>query len=179
MGDKFRELILYVCRRSEGDANFGLTKLNKLLWFTDMAAFLSRGASVTGRNYIKLPYGPVPSEYEETIRDMQKKRQLAVRVENFFGYPQKRLLALVEPNLDAFTADEIALVDAFIHQYWNYNGSDMSHLSHEHLGWQLADLGEPIPFEVGFVEQPQLTIEERAYAHQLTELPEYISCHAN
>lgn len=179
MGDKFRELILYICRRSEGDANFGLTKLNKLLWFTDMAAFLSRGTSVTGMQYIKLPYGPVPAEYEATIRDMERSRQLAVRVENRYGYPQKRLLALVEPNLDAFTADEIALVDDFIHRYWNYNGSEMSHLSHEHLGWQLAEIGETIPFEVGFVEQPLLTLEERAYARELTRLPEYMSCRAN
>lgn len=180
MSDKFRELILHVCQRSEGDSNFGLTKLNKLLWFTDLAAFLSRGTSITGKQYIKLPYGPVPADYESTIKEMQSDHQLAERVENRYGYPQRRLFALVEPNLDAFTADEIALVDGFIHRYWNRNGSEMSHMSHEFLGWQLAEIGEPIPFEVGFVvERPFLAAEEMAYAHTLTGLPEYVRCHGH
>ena len=33
--DKFRELILYIAQESEGDPNFGATKLNKILFFCD------------------------------------------------------------------------------------------------------------------------------------------------
>lgn len=179
MADRFEELILHFCQRSEGDTNFGTTKLNKLLWFTDMTAYLSTGRTVTGQEYKKLPFGPVPVDYEETIDAMCARRAVHRRVEDRYGYPQKRLLALVEPNLSVFSADEIALADDMVNRFRTFNGSEISNLSHEFLGWQLADIGETIPLEVGFVERRQLHPQEMAYATSLTSTPEYVECHAD
>ena len=40
---KFRELILYVARRSEDDKYFGAVKLNKILYFSDFNAYRELG----------------------------------------------------------------------------------------------------------------------------------------
>jgi hypothetical protein len=56
--EKLRELILHVARRSEGDIAFGVTKLNKLLFFIDFLACLRFGKPITGEEYQKLDNGP-------------------------------------------------------------------------------------------------------------------------
>jgi len=47
--EKFRELILYIARKSEDDPKFGAVKLNKILFFSDFAAFRAFGKIVSQR----------------------------------------------------------------------------------------------------------------------------------
>lgn len=49
--DKFKELILFICERSEGDSPFGAIKLNKLLFFTDFVSYSRFGHAVTWHEY--------------------------------------------------------------------------------------------------------------------------------
>lgn len=47
----------------------GLVKLFKLLYYLDMLHFRETGRSVTGLTYKALPYGPVPTELYDQIRN--------------------------------------------------------------------------------------------------------------
>ena len=58
--DKFRELIVYICKKSEGDPTFGAVKLNKILYYADFAAYRILGKPITGAQYQKLREGPAP-----------------------------------------------------------------------------------------------------------------------
>ena len=58
--EKFKELVLYVCHKSAGDAPFGATKLNKLLFYADFLAYKQLGSAVTKHAYQRLPNGPAP-----------------------------------------------------------------------------------------------------------------------
>ena len=58
--EKFKELVLYIARKSECDPRFGATKLNKLLFFSDFLAFKRLGSPITGQTYFKLDHGPAP-----------------------------------------------------------------------------------------------------------------------
>ena len=50
---KFRELILYICKKSRNDPNFGMEKLKMLLYSIDMQNYADTGKSMTGATYIR------------------------------------------------------------------------------------------------------------------------------
>jgi len=58
--EKLAELILYVCHKSEADERFGATKLNKILFYSDFAAYRQLGQPITGADYQNLEEGPAP-----------------------------------------------------------------------------------------------------------------------
>ncbi len=150
--DKFKELILYICERSEGDAPFGATKLNKLLFFSDFLSYRRFGRSITGHTYQRLRNGPAPRALKPIMQRLEEEHAVAQANRDYHGREQKRTLALREPNLDIFHAREIALVDDFINEFWGMNATQISELSHEFRGWQLAEDGEDIPYEMSLVE---------------------------
>ena len=140
---KMQELILHICRASENDESFGAVKLNKLLFYSDFAAYRSFGRSITGQEYQRRDKGPVPRPMYALMDEMQKTSQLAIASRDYFGYPQKRPVALREPDLSSFTSDEIALVDRAISHFRDKNATELSEASHQFIGWKQAREGKP------------------------------------
>ncbi|HEX5717864.1 MAG TPA: hypothetical protein VF179_17025, partial [Thermoanaerobaculia bacterium] len=85
-------------------------------------------------------------------------------------YSQKRVILRREPNVELFTAPEVAMVSQVIRALWNNDAKEVSHLSHRFVGWQDAALEEDIPFETVFLGDPQkftLAEEEIQYGQRL------------
>jgi hypothetical protein len=163
---KLRELVLHICRRSEGDAPFGATKLNKLLFLADFLAYRQLGSAITWHSYQRLPNGPAPRAILPILREMQKRGEVALGKHNYYGRIQKKAHALRDADLSRFTAAEIALVDDVIQECWGKNAKEMSLLSHGFRGWKLAEDGETIPYSVALVsfETPTKTDLEQTLA---------------
>src|SRR5207302_260927 len=75
---KLRELILHIAKESMGDTRFGKTKLNKLLFYADFLAYQKTGQSITGEEYVKQPFGPVPARAEQCLRALESGGALAI-----------------------------------------------------------------------------------------------------
>lgn len=159
-GDKLKELILYIARESEGDEHFGVVKLNKLLFNADFEAYRRFGESVTGQEYQALPSGPAPRQILPTLQDMQDQSELVIREESLYGYIQKRPLALRQADIHLFSQDEIALIDHILQRFRHMSATQVSDLSHEFLGWSLAEPGETIPYAVALLGREELTEQE-------------------
>lgn len=149
---KFRELLLFICHRSEGDKPFGAVKLNKLLFYSDFLAFLKFGEPITGHRYQKLRNGPAPRALLPVLQELEDADAVATAEHDYYGRPQKRTCALRDADLNAFTAEEIALVTEIIDECWGKNATHMSLMSHRFVGWKLAEVGEDIPYEVSAVK---------------------------
>jgi len=162
---KFRELILFISERSEGDVPFGAVKLNKLLFYADFLAFLKFGKAITWQKYQKLEQGPCPRNLLPTLRELEKSADIIQVDRDFHGYKQKRVVAIREPDLSMFSAEEIALVTQLIDEFKGMSAKQMSETSHDFIGWQLAEIGEDIPYEVALVkfgdQAPDPTISDR------------------
>ncbi len=100
---KLKELILYICLKEEGDENFGLTKLNKILFKADFLAYRYWGKPMTGQDYFKLENGPAPRRMVPVTEMMKQCDELFIRLTPHYGYPQKRPIAKREPDLSLFT----------------------------------------------------------------------------
>lgn len=165
--DKLQELILFIAQRSEGDANFGKVKLNKLLFFADFQAFRLLGESITGAKYVRKELGPVPDKIKAAMAHLVTEKRLVVRESRVTTYTQHRPIALADANLDAFTAAQIALVTEILERYRDMNATQISEASHEFLAWQMADAEEEIPYHAIMLGKMTATAEDRAYATSL------------
>ena len=152
---KLRELVLYVAVLSEGDPAFGKVKLNKLLFFADFTAYLMFGKPITGHEYQKLQKGPAPRQLLPVIPALEippgDDPDIAVRESTFYGYKQYRPLALRPPNMDIFAFKESELVKELVENFKGKTAMTMSDQSHLFIGWQLAKIGETIPYETALV----------------------------
>jgi hypothetical protein len=166
---KLRELILHVAWRSEDDRHFGAVKLNKILFFADFIAYRRWGRSITGAEYQKLEHGPAPRTIRPVLDNMERAGLVAEQPVERFGYVQKRVVALREPDLADFTAQEISLVDSVLMVCRGRNARAMSDMSHDFIGWRVAALGEAIPYGVAMIRKRQPTETERAHGLSLAE----------
>jgi hypothetical protein len=153
-----------VARRCEADPAFGATKLNKILFFSDFLAYVRTGSSITGQPYQKLEWGPAPRRLLPVQKALFKADAAAMADRDHFGRKQTRLIALREPDLSEFSGVEVAIVDEVVALLSDQNARAASELSHRFLGWQLARIGDEIPYESALIEERPLTDAEKAHA---------------
>jgi hypothetical protein len=165
---KFRELLLYVAKRSESDPDFGDTKLHKILFFAEFLAYGRTGKAITWQPFQKLEWGPAAKRLLPVRRKMEAAKEAATAERDHYGYVQRRMVALREPDLTEFSGPEIAIVDEVIEDLRGKNARDVSDLSHLFPGWQVARVGVEIPYEAVFLSSRPLTEEEKKYATELT-----------
>jgi uncharacterized phage-associated protein len=167
---KFRELLLFIARRSEGDPRFGAIKLNKLLFYSDFLAYLELGHPITGQPYFALENGPAPRYLVRVREQMVKSKEIAIARKATLSGVQERVLALREPNPNKFEPAEIDLVTKIIDMCRAQSGTELSELSHRFAGWRLAGEKEDIPYEVALVGNRRPTLSEKSYGATLEAL---------
>jgi Protein of unknown function (DUF4065) len=69
---RFREMIIYVSRKSTGDVYFGAVKLNKILFYSDFLAFYRFGRPLTGFEYFRIQHGPAPRAMIPVSQELAK-----------------------------------------------------------------------------------------------------------
>lgn len=168
--EKFRELLLFIARRSEGDPRFGAIKLNKLLFYCDFMAYLKLGHPITGQPYFALENGPAPRYLVRVREQMVKSKEIAISHKTTLSGVQDRVLALREPDPNKFEPAEIALVTEILDSCKSQSGTELSQLSHRFAGWRLAGDKEDIPYEVALVGNRPPTLAEESYGISLEDL---------
>ena len=163
--NKFEELILLIARECEDHNFFGATKLNKILFFCDFAAFAELGNSITGAEYVALEHGPVPRLLVQIRNDMLKGGVIAVQRRG----NQERITAKRNPKAELFSPAEHHIIQDVIRNLEIENADSVSELSHKFLGWQAAwaeyqETGKSstIPYESIFVKNRRPTEAEIA-----------------
>jgi hypothetical protein len=166
---KLRELILYLSSKSEKDPRFSATKLNKLLFYCDFAAYRQLGSSITGHSYQKLNFGPAPKAMMPVLEKMKHAGDCIEVERDHFGYRQKRVIALRPPDVSQLSSRELYLADQVVTDLWESSATQVSDLSQDFIGWKVAALGEVIPYETAFVGDPAMPLseDEIAFCRQL------------
>lgn len=164
---KFRELILYVAQRCEGDPYFGKTKLNKILFYSDFLAYARTGESITGQEYMRIQHGPGARKMKPMLEQMQAAEEIRIKRERKVDHDQERVVGLRNPDLARFSAPHLDIVNQVIQFLWGRTNSEVSELSHANIGWKLARHKEVIPYETVFLSDRPLTEAEIEYGRQL------------
>ena len=173
---KLKELILYICFKSETDESFGATKLNKILFYADFLAYIRLGKAITGEEYVALSQGPAPKNLIPIREELVNEKRLAIRKRDYYGKNQQKPIALDAPDLSLFSPTEIAFIDDLIEKVRDMNATEISNLSHSFMGWRLAEEGEQIPYEVALVGSRHVTERDSEIAQMLEPVAQkYIS----
>jgi len=158
--NKFKELMLYIADRCSDDPDYGATKLNKILFYSDFYSYGLLGQPITGATYFKLDKGPAPKSLLPVRSQMESDGDIVIHKKNRFGKEQHRVVPLREADLSNFTAKEIAIVDQVIAKFCGANADKVSLFSHREMSWQLANIREDIPYETVFICNDPLTETE-------------------
>lgn len=167
--DKSYEMILYIAEKFRNAPRYGMTKLWKVLFWSDFRHYQRTGQAITRRDYIKLPNGPVPDRSDSIIETLETRRLIQVVHRPAGSGTQRRVVALRAPNMAVLTDDEWASVDAAIADNFDLNADEVSDLSHEFIGWQVASMYERIPYGTAYLGVPELTEAEEHYAQELAQ----------
>ena len=145
---KFKELILYVAKKSERDPNYGAGKLAKLLYFIDFGAYGSLGEAISGARYHLIARGPAPKALVPIRNEMLRRGDIEIKRVALGGTykDQERVVARREPNKAVFSEKERQFIDSIIERYAGMNAAEMSFEAHKEVGVQLADEREEIPY---------------------------------
>ncbi len=150
---KFKNLVLYICWKVDEPSRLGATKLNKILWFSDILTYLNFNAPITGARYIKRQYGPAPAAIIPVIEELKNEGLLAVRDVEYYNRSKREFFALAKPDISQFSGDEISTVDQIIDQICDkHTAKSISDFTHNKT-WEMAEIGETLPYETIFASR--------------------------
>jgi hypothetical protein len=100
--------------------------------------------------YEKWEHGHLPRELLMAQRDLETNERIATETVDFFGKKLKQVTALGDPDMSGFSEDELAVIEGAIRRYGHESASYLSELSHQEVGWRLAELkgNHPVPDRV-------------------------------
>lgn len=165
--NKLKNVLLYILERCAGKPNVGETVLYKLLYFSDFNYYELYEEHLTGANYRKLPYGPVPQKFDTIINQMIDKGQLQRVKTEYHGYPQIRYLPLEKADLTELRASEKEIIDKVIEQMSDWSAAAISNYSHKDMPWLASKEGEEMNYELVFYRDTPFSV--RNYGIEIEE----------
>lgn len=149
---KLRQLILFFAHETAVKP-LSKTKLFKLLYFTDVTHIRTMGEPITGEEYRKFPFGPVPTHGDFVLKDLKRRRLI---IEKRILLPNTGFMrefnALQIPDVAIFTEQESETISRVIQEYGKDTASVLSWRSHQEYAWLFAKEWRPL----------QLTPKQRA-----------------
>jgi len=152
--EKYKNLILHLSQHCADKDNFGLTVLNKLLYFCDFNHYELYEKSITNESYKKLKYGPFPAHIENVIDELKKEGKLITIKTHFHAYEQIKPIPKEEASLGAFNGQEMEVIHNVLEKCSDLTAVKVSHLSHEDIPWRATKDGETINYELVFYRTP-------------------------
>jgi transcriptional regulator with XRE-family HTH domain len=151
--NKFKNVLLYILERCAGKPNVGETVLYKLLYFSDFNYYELYEEHLTGANYRKLPYGPVPQKLDAIINEMMESGLIKRIKTEYYDKIQTRYIPLSKANLTELKASEKEVIDKVIEQMSDWSATAISDYSHKDLPWEVTDEGKEIHYELAFYRE--------------------------
>lgn len=158
--DRLGALLHYIIAAVPPDL-LGAVKLNKVAWFADRDAFIRMGRTISGREYIKLERGPVPSGVEVELDHLKRSGAIVERRVNVVDYSRREFEAAAPADASAFSADERSIIDDVISFVRDKSAAEISEISHDEV-WAEHDLGETIPMHRAAAAASLQPVDERA-----------------
>jgi Protein of unknown function (DUF4065) len=170
---RFKDAVLYIAEQLADDPTFGSTKLNKILYFSDTAAYRKLGRPITGALYQRNRYGPTAVEYQPMVGELESDRYVDVRHTRVVDHDQEVVTPTgrIRPNMRQFSDAERAILDATITEFRGYTNTKSSDRSHERsAGWLAFNQGETIPYRTSIISPEPVSDDVVAYMERAEEL---------
>lgn len=124
------------------------TKLNKLMWYADFLHFKGYGKSITGCEYVHLPLGPVPNNYDWLI-SVATEDKLISKEEKFFpnGMAGVEFKSIATIDKSLFSREEIKTIETVTNHFKGYNCKQIKDKSHSEKAYIKTSAGDGISYK--------------------------------
>jgi len=141
--EKVYNLVLYFCM-----PGLWKTSVNKYLFYADFKHFKEYLTGITGSRYVRLPYGPVPENYDIILGGLVGEGLVHVEEICFdaktCGEKYKTAKAA---DLTVFSETECEVIEEVRNRFKNCGAKEISDFSHEEKGYQETGPCEYISYE--------------------------------
>lgn len=168
--EKLIEAVVFISHHSEDDPNFGMTKLVKLLYYADCAAFVQTGETITGAVYVHFPHGPYPQDWHEVRRRMAESGDVSVVYERpGEDFSRYSIEAKRKPNLELLSSADCAILRSQLERFRTFNARGIERQVRGEIGWLATEDGETMPMELAYISCDQLSGAEIEFGQEIAE----------
>ena len=143
---KIKNTLLYFIENSH--AVF-VTKMNKLLFYTDFLSYRNSGKGLTGLSYKAIQHGPVPIRWDRIYSFYDDINQEIVQLSN--DREGTMLVSNLSPDMEEFSEKELVILETVYERFKKETPTQISVTSHQEEAWEKyfnTDL--PINFDMAF-----------------------------
>ena len=157
---KYKHMILtYLRMHLSKDNKVPKTKLAKLLYLADFAWFYDHMQSMSGMQYRKITYGPVPDMFFRAIDELEEDGKIIVDRKIYEG---KEMFLISESDSNAnekiktLSVEENDLMKQIAEKWKDKKTEEIVNFTHNQLPYFLCRDNELIPYELITQEDPGL-----------------------
>ena len=140
--DKIEAMISYIAEKTD---NLFKVKLMKMLWYSDVLAFIENGFAMTGMVYRHEAMGALPAGHY-SLMNLEK---LNVQEEMSYTYDTMlHVYPIVNMDYTILNDGEKSILDRVITKFGNYKAKDIVEYMHKEKAYTETKQGEIIPFSL-------------------------------
>ncbi|HEY4520399.1 MAG TPA: type II toxin-antitoxin system antitoxin SocA domain-containing protein [Candidatus Paceibacterota bacterium] len=152
--EKYKQMILVYLKTSiSNDGKVPKTKLAKLLYLADFAWFYQNLKSMSGMQYFRRAYGPVPDPYFRALSELEEEGKITVDHKG-----DAMLVSLgagsTKDNSSLLNKGELGLIQMISSKWKNKRTQEIVTFTHSQLPYTLCGPDEAIPYELITQEDP-------------------------
>ena len=149
---KYKHMILtYLRMNISKDGKIPKTKLAKLLYLADFAWFYNNLQSMSGMQYRKIAYGPVPDTFFRVLDELEEDGKITIERKNDDG-KEMFLISELESNknekIQTVSMPEKALMKKIAEKWKDKKTQEIVNFTHNQLPYFLCRDNEFIPYEL-------------------------------
>ena len=154
--EKYKQMILAYIRNagSKKDRRITKTKLAKLVYLADFAWFYDHLESMSGMQYRKIQYGPVPDSYFRAIDELFEDGQIEIIPTDDGAMLISQTRNGAKIILSEINKDEEKLIKNISDKWKSKNTKEIVTFTHNQLPYAVCSDNEIIPYELITQENP-------------------------
>lgn len=126
------------------------TKLLKEMFYIDFINYKETGESLTGLEYVKITYGPVPNDYEKIINEIKEKGYISYNIEYNNEYELHKIKCLKDVDKNVFTKEELEVINKVTKFFDKYNSKEIADFSHIEKAYTETKFSNKISYDFAF-----------------------------
>ncbi len=157
--EKYKEMILAFLRCVVStDGKIPKTKLAKLLYLADFSWFYKNLESMSGMQYRKIQYGPVPDSYFRAIDELEEAGKIVIDRKQKEGRDMLLIAesqSNVHKKISILSKDEQMLIKNIAKKWKDKKTNEIVNFTHNQLPYLISRDNEIIPYELITQEDPE------------------------
>lgn len=126
------------------------TKLLKEMFYADFLNYKNTGKSITGLEYSKITYGPVPDDKDKIICDCISKKFIDEIVEYKNDYEYHNIISLKDFDKNIFDEEELMILNRVKEFFKDFKSKEIADFSHEEKAFIETEFAKNISYDFAF-----------------------------